>query len=258
MNYRREYLRFRQLEAACERSLVRSRISDGRKFFTVTIETNPDNYDRITAKMLKRSYELLARDDAEAMRLARRLFHQEFQDKSYDFFDNLIYKAVPSHDLRGYKLEAKSKDEIVKELSKDEIEEFLQIRSHRRMKNALDKVPAGTTLYNPDFAKLAGELGVWVEPEYQKRRGGSNAPVRSGKDNPFYGKHHSDESKEMISKGLSGHLHPNYGKELPDEVKAKMSQAKKGKPSGFSGKKHSAAAKEKMRQAAKNRKKKKK
>lgn len=55
----------------------------------------------------------------------------------------------------------------------------------------------------------------------------------SGENNPFYGKHHSDETKELISiknKGkLSGENHPLYGTHRSDDVKEKISNARKQK-----------------------------
>lgn len=50
---------------------------------------------------------------------------------------------------------------------------------------------------------------------------------RTGENNPFYGKHHTDEAKERMSKALSGENHPNYGKHLSEEHKKKLSEAKK-------------------------------
>jgi hypothetical protein len=65
---------------------------------------------------------------------------------------------------------------------------------------------------------------------------------RFGKDNPFYGKHHSDESKQKMSKShkgqLAGKKHPFYGKHHTEESKNKMSSSLKGKPSAFKGRHH--------------------
>jgi hypothetical protein len=62
----------------------------------------------------------------------------------------------------------------------------------------------------------------------------------SEKNNPMYGKHHSNESKE---KSRISHLgkydgikNPNYGKKHSYITKQKISEALKGKPSPFKGK----------------------
>lgn len=55
----------------------------------------------------------------------------------------------------------------------------------------------------------------------------------SGKGNPFYGKHHSNETKKKISDSRKGKYvgesHPFYGKHHSDESKAKISNSRKNK-----------------------------
>lgn len=50
-----------------------------------------------------------------------------------------------------------------------------------------------------------------------------------GKNNPMYGKHHTEESKRKISESVTGMKNPNYGKHFTDEHKAKISESNKGK-----------------------------
>lgn len=45
-----------------------------------------------------------------------------------------------------------------------------------------------------------------------------------GENNPFYGKHHTEETKEK----LKGENNPMYGKQHTDESRKKMSEARKG------------------------------
>jgi hypothetical protein len=59
----------------------------------------------------------------------------------------------------------------------------------------------------------------------------------SGEGNPFYGKIHSEETKEKMSE-----IHKN----ITDETREKMSKAKKGKPSSYKGKHHSEETKKLM------------
>ena len=58
----------------------------------------------------------------------------------------------------------------------------------------------------------------------------------SGKNNPFYGKTLSQETKDKISKALSGENHPFYGKTLPQETKNKLSKVLSGENNPFYGK----------------------
>ena len=54
-----------------------------------------------------------------------------------------------------------------------------------------------------------------------------------GENNPFYGKHHTEETKKMIGEKIKsercGENHPMYGKHLTEEIKQKISESHKGK-----------------------------
>ena len=64
----------------------------------------------------------------------------------------------------------------------------------------------------------------------------------SGKNNPFYGKHHSEET--LIK--LRGENNPMYGKHYSEEERQKMSERMKGKNNPFYGKHHSEETKQKI------------
>lgn len=53
------------------------------------------------------------------------------------------------------------------------------------------------------------------------------AKQRLGDKNPFYGKHHSEESIRKMSEKKSGKNHPNYGKNHSEETIRRMSEARK-------------------------------
>ena len=57
--------------------------------------------------------------------------------------------------------------------------------------------------------------------------------IFSGEGNPFYGKHHSDETKKKISDSLKGKYqgekHPFYGKRHSKESLQKISNSRKSK-----------------------------
>ena len=104
-----------------------------------------------------------------------------------------------------------------------------------------------------------GCSGYQHSEEFKKEQSERN----SGENNPFYGKHHteetrrkisetskgkqfSEEHKEKISKANSGENNYWFGKQLSEEHKEKISKANSGKPSSMKGKQHSEEAKQKM------------
>ena len=60
---------------------------------------------------------------------------------------------------------------------------------------------------------------------------GENHPMwgKTGKDNPNYGREHTDEWKKEQSKAVSGENHPMWGKELSKVTKKRISKAVSGK-----------------------------
>lgn len=65
---------------------------------------------------------------------------------------------------------------------------------------------------------------------YNVADGGEWAPVLSGEKNGMYGKHHTEETKQLLSENKQGEKHPFYGKKRPehsDTMKAKWEEIKK-------------------------------
>jgi hypothetical protein len=70
-----------------------------------------------------------------------------------------------------------------------------------------------------------------------------------GEKNPFFGKHHTEETKEKIRqnrRNYTGENHPRYGSHLTDETKNKISESKSGEKHQNYGKKLSEETKKKI------------
>lgn len=83
---------------------------------------------------------------------------------------------------------------------------------------------------------------------FSKRQSENRKGKYKGKDNPFFGKTHSDAQKEKWSKnrkGAPGH-HLNLGKKRSQEDRQKCSDRTTGKDNPMFGKTHSEESKEKM------------
>ncbi len=82
--------------------------------------------------------------------------------------------------------------------------------------------------------KYCGEKSYWY----------GNGDMMRGEKNPFYGKHHSDETKRKLSESKKGKHHS-------EETKRKLSEANKGEKNPFYGKHHSEEVKRKISEAGK-------
>lgn len=58
-----------------------------------------------------------------------------------------------------------------------------------------------------------------------------------GKNNPFYGKHHSEETRMKLSEAKKGKPGPNKGMHFSEEAKIHISEGRKGKSAWNKGKK---------------------
>lgn len=72
---------------------------------------------------------------------------------------------------------------------------------------------------------------LWLSSEFRDNQFTNNSFFKDkhGSNHPFYGRHHSDESKKKMSESHSGENHPNYGKHLSEDVKEKIRESNKGK-----------------------------
>lgn len=91
----------------------------------------------------------------------------------------------------------------------------------------IDKLNVCDDNYGYNISPTAGNcLGVKASEETKKKMSKKN----KGSGNPFYGKKHTDETKEKISnirKEYCGDKHPLYGKHHTIESREKMSKTKK-------------------------------
>lgn len=78
--------------------------------------------------------------------------------------------------------------------------------------------------------------------EHAKERSRKISNSLKGDKNPFYGKHHTEQTKEILREYRKG-------KKLSEETKRKISEAITGGKNPFRGRRHSKESKEKMRKA---------
>ena len=98
---------------------------------------------------------------------------------------------------------------------------------HHRLELTLDGEPALTAaqlkMHDMYYHRPYYEL-IFLTPEEHismHRKG------VTGENHPFFGKHHSEETRKNISESMKGEKNPLFGKHLSDETRRKMSEAKK-------------------------------
>lgn len=109
---------------------------------------------------------------------------------------------------------------------------------------------------------LTEEESKWLEIElirefdttnpkygYNVTKGGESSNGRSGELNPMFGKTHTEEWKEKMSKTMSGENNPNYGTHHTEEWCKEHSKRMSGENHPFYGKTMSEESKQKNREA---------
>ena len=121
--------------------------------------------------------------------------------------------------------------------------------------NAVENVE----FYNMSEGGNAGSGNFWWKtssPEEIARANKIRSEKMKGENNPFYGKKHSAETRELLSFKASqrmGNKNPFYGKHLTEEHKKRMNEALgdiSGANNPLYGKKHSQESIEKMKKKA--------
>ena len=131
---------------------------------------------------------------------------QETKEKYFIGESNPMYGVIPSEETR-HKISKANKGKIVSDDTRRKISNANL--GHEVSEDTRNKI------------SIANSGKVWSD----ERRLVMSEQFK-GECNPFYGKHHSDETKE---KYFIGENNPMYGKHHTDESKYKISEANKGK-----------------------------
>lgn len=94
---------------------------------------------------------------------------------------------------------------------------------------ALLKESFWTDFYRERFSMLNIYNGSTLDENTKRKISEYHKGKQCGKDNPFYSKHHTEETKRQISEALKGKPSPIKGKKRSEEFKKKVSESRKGK-----------------------------
>lgn len=146
-------------------------------------------------------------------------FYNAIQKYGWDNFEHIVLRTNLSQEEANY-----LEEQLIAQFNSQNEEFGYNIKAGGN-NNALSE----ETKRKIGLANSISLLGnTWSEDQKEKI-----SKLFSGKGNPFYGKHHTEETKKKISdnrKGkTSGESHPMYGKHHLNESLIKMSENRQGK-----------------------------
>jgi len=107
-------------------------------------------------------------------------------------------------------------------------------------------------IFKSRVAKKIGKTAreVWERPGYKEKMSKALTGLRSGENNPMYGKHPSKETRQRMKDShndyQSGEGHPMWGKKHSKETRMKLSESHKGNVLSEENKKNISKANKKM------------
>jgi len=168
-----------------------------------------------------------------------------------------LYYAIKKHGKENFKIEILCCCYSEIELNNKEIELIAQFDCRNR-EIGYNILPGGEGFGSKEnnvwFGKKHSDETKQKLSELNK---GENNPMfgRTGENNPLFEKPRSDETKKKLSIAMSGENNPNFGKPLSEETKKKISIGNIGLKAGANhpmfGKHHSDETKNKMSEALK-------
>lgn len=151
-------------------------------------------------------------DTSEQAYKMEKLLSEAIDVVNDDNFYNLIYGG--KHSLSGYNM-PEEKRKLLSEKYKGTGNPFYGRHHTEETKKRISMMNKGTKYEDPKYRKRLSELRRKENLSEETIRKKREAVM--GSKNPFYGKHHTEETKEKIRKKV-------LGRKLPEEVKAKITK----------------------------------
>ena len=211
----------------------------------MSVENNYSLYVHINKINNKRYYGITSQKPKDRWRNGKGYKNHKNNKK-----DTYFYNAIRKYGWDNFKHEV-----LFEGLTKEEaclLEQcYIVLYDTTNRNKGYNRTTGGESFNHTDDTKKAlsdlykGEnnpfYGKHHTEETKKMIGEKIKSERCGENNPMYGKHHTEETKQKISESLkgknSGENHPMYGKHLSKEHKQKLSEKLSGENNPMYGKK---------------------
>ena len=155
----------------------------------------------------------------------RRHVQSSFNKNAKRDYNTPFHRAIRKYGIENFEIKILAENiETQEKLNEYEIF-FIKRYKTLNIQNGYNVAEGG---YNNPFAgKTEKEMDEFKRKVSESRKG-----QMIGENNPFYGKKHTEETKNKISKNhanVSGENNHNYGKHMSDEQKEKLRQINVGK-----------------------------
>lgn len=134
------------------------------------------------------------------------------------------HKRKMSESLTGRIVSEETRQNMSKAQKGKKISEETRRKISESNKGKIPWHKGKTGVYSEETLKKISEntKKAMENPEYRQKMSDVRKGKRLGEDNPFYGKHHTEETKQLISKNATGRI-------MAEETKQKISESTKGK-----------------------------
>lgn len=201
-------------------------------------------------------------------------------DGTFEYGKYMIFVTQEEHEKIhnrgiGHEVSVETREKISESLKNSNKHPWRGKKRSEETRQKMSISQKGHTVSDETREKISSSVKeLWKDDEY-KQAHIEYMKTRVGENAPHYGKPHSDDTKEKMSRAKSGEKNPNYGKHfskehrekistsnkgkiISDETRKRMSESKKGKCDGennpFYGKNHSEETKKKIIETTRRRK----
>lgn len=155
----------------------------------------------------------------------RRHVQTSFNKNAKRDYNTPFHRAIRKYGIENFEIKILAENiETQEKLNEYEIF-FIKRYKTLNIQNGYNVAEGGYN--NPFVGKTEKEMDEFKRKVSESRKG-----QMIGENNPFYGKKHTEETKNKISKNhanVSGENNPNYGKQMSESQKEKLRQINIGK-----------------------------